>query len=82
MLPQLESWVPHASAAQQQVFLRCADYGRPAGFGAIWFPYQRSSRGGRFVGGYCRAWWLIYLFTATMFGVDELGGSLSVLLDG
>jgi putative peptidoglycan lipid II flippase len=76
MLPQLESWVPQAlSRATAKCVFAAMIMGIPAGFGGSWFPYERSSLEAFGLlsviiglGGF------IYLFTATMFGIDELGG--------
>ena len=76
MLPQLESWVPYAlSRAAAKCILAALIMGIPAGFGAMWFPYQRSSlEAAGLLGVIIGLGGFIYLFTATMFGVDELGG--------
>ena len=76
MLPQLESWVPHAlSRAAAKCVFAALIMGVPAGLGAMWFPYQRSSlEAAGLLGVIVGLGGFIYLFTATMFGVDELGG--------
>ena len=76
MLPQLESWVPHAlSRAAAKCVSAALIMGVPAGFGAMWFPYQRSGlEAAGLLGVIVGLGGFIYLFTVTMFGVDELGG--------
>ena len=76
MLPKIESSVPYAlSRAAAKCIFAALIMGIPAGFCSMCFPYQRSSlEAAGLLGVIIGLGGFIYLFTATMFGVDELGG--------
>jgi putative peptidoglycan lipid II flippase len=76
MLPQLESWVWSSLVRSTGKCLVAAlIMGVPAYFGAMWFPYARSSLAAAgLLGVIVVLGALVYLISATMFGVDELRG--------
>ena len=61
MLPQRELGTSCPQQGGGEVFLRGAHNGRPGGLWRLMVPLSKKQfRSGRFVGGYCRAWW-VYL---------------------
>ena len=76
MLPQLESWLRQSLIQSAgKCLIAALIMGVPAYFGALWFPYERSSLAAAGLLGVIVALGAtVYLVSATMFGVDELRG--------
>lgn len=76
MLPQLESWVLHALVVSTgKCVVAALIMGVPAAFGALWFPYTRSSlAAAALLGLIVGLGAIIYLFMALVLGIDELRG--------